>query len=1154
MSATIDNIINHISSVKKGEHSKHGICVLLGAGADISSGGILFRELKIKFLNENGFQISNDITDNKLDEEFQKVVDNLSQDGRCETLDKIMRSNSAPSEGYELLVMLAENGFIDAIITTNFDYLLEETEKLLGIKPFTIFTPGRAVPQEYYKKRNKISPIYLKMHGDLSDRLVTHLTKEELESKEYAHEFINLFKFIIEEYSVLVVGYGGYDNLITEIFKQEMADLSEVYWCNICEPNNQSDLVSALNNNNKLKYVNTSFDKLFQKLATTFLRNAIMKNANPIFLPTVVRSKIEMQIGLYKEKIKYPNKIIRRKHEAEQMENFLQTYNEKCLAIIGKYKTGKTSFVYKQMESINDITFFPIMFGTEHSILENIALALGYETKVSFSVLYSFLNWWNQKKEHLVFVIDNLFNEDCFDKIETNYYLEFFNFINVSREFKYVQFIICFQDDIYAKIKNNKLNLYGINNFVEINIKNFSSEETTLLLENYQDNTSIDLSKYQALLSIPYVWEIINTNNIDLTNNKNFYELYVDSLYQRLQNLNYNITKHALNKALMILAYKEIFPEYYNTDINSNVYELLKNQGIINLQNKIIHPEFISYFSSQYFLQDCSWKDAISNKIIPIIKNSEKLSDMHIQMIYEIFSYCKKIDDISFILKQLDNLLENKITRLQNKVITNIIYQCYRKNNELFFNYINQIDINTYSLELQKYLLKLNAELCPALLSKWEDENNILSYSAFIFKSDILYKYLEEHLPKIHDNLFVNYISSENGILLLLHLLTYWGWDNNDRKKYNQLNQIIEKNLIPFIKIEDKTIKHTTNILMKYSYNIFFNAGEDFEEQFIKCKDDTILILINKVLNNEKITDMDFQYLIEINTDINNSWTFILSNIIMIQAMQNYPDETYLLLMNFFDNKTNIPVQHLDFFFSCLFWSLYINFPCNRDRFTSVFEKIVNKYDRVLFMFPESERKASVNKFSEEFQRTFEDGFNPLAFYFYTSLYKSKVEKAYKWDMEHNDLKVYWQLTECMANTGNYSDIIRIVHALGQMISIYPEEGYLALENLSSYDEPIIRRGIIRIYKENYIRFSEITKKEIEKNFFKFKQEEIDEIMYNIDLFLENRTLEQLHWARLFYNLEQIKKINVSQNFLQCILHSNSCSGFLSDFIYSVFK
>ena len=190
MSATIDNIINHISSVKKGEHSKHGICVLLGAGADISSGGILFRELKIKFLNENGFQISNDITDNKLDEEFQKVVDNLSQDGRCETLDKIMRSNSAPSEGYELLVMLAENGFIDAIITTNFDYLLEETEKLLGIKPFTIFTPGRAVPQEYYKKRNKISPIYLKMHGDLSDRLVTHLTKEELESKEYAHEFI----------------------------------------------------------------------------------------------------------------------------------------------------------------------------------------------------------------------------------------------------------------------------------------------------------------------------------------------------------------------------------------------------------------------------------------------------------------------------------------------------------------------------------------------------------------------------------------------------------------------------------------------------------------------------------------------------------------------------------------------------------------------------------------------------------------------------------------------------------------------------------------------------------------------------------------------------------------------------------------------------
>ena len=313
-----------------------------------------------------------------------------------------------------------------------------------------------------------------------------------------------------------------------------------------------------------------------------------------------------------------------------------------------------------------------------------------------------------------------------------------------------------------------------------------------------------------------------------------------------------------------------------------------------------------------------------------------------------------------------------------------------------------------------------------------------------------------------------------------------------------------------------------------------------------------MLGIINKVLDNEILTNNDFQELIDLNADINNSWVFIISNVIVIQAMKNHTIEIYSLLSHFFDKKDNIKVQHLDFFFSCLFWALYINYPCNRDKFTDVFEKISCEYDRILFMFPDRKRKASVNKFSEEFQRTFEDGFNPLAFYFYTSLYKSTVKKPYEWNCGNDDLKVYWKLIDDLSKYEKYSDMIRIVHALGQMISIYPEEGYLALEHLSSYNKPIIRKGIIRLYKENYIRFSEITEKEIKKNIFNFTESEIDEIIYNTDSFLENRTLEQLHWARIFYNLEKIWNVNISKEFLKGISYSNSCSGFLNDFLRKI--
>lgn len=773
MVATIENIVNHIKSVKNQSHNKQGICLLLGAGADISSGGILFRELKIQFMKENGYEITQDIADNKLDREFEKIVNSLSQNGRCETLDNIMRKKSMPSEGYELLVMLAEMGYIDAVITTNFDYLLEETQNLLNIKPFTIFTPGKSIPQKYYLRNSKISPIYLKMHGDLSDRLVTHLTSEELESQNYSAEFINLFKYIIKKNSVLIIGYGGYDSLITDLFKQEMGELSDVYWCNISEPDEKSDLVSALKASNKLKYVNISFDKLFQELAMTFLKDVTLRNANPIFLPTVVKSKIQNQKELYVNKIRFPDTIISRKNETEQLEKFLQTYDEKCAVITGKYKIGKTCFIYKIMESFQDITFFPIIFDMKHGILENIALALGYETKVSFSLMYSFLNWWDQKKEHLVFIIDNLFNEECYNKFTENYYIEFFNFINISREFKYIQFVLCFQDNVYTKIKTS--NIFAscrINKYTKINMKNFSNKEVQLLLRKYDKNYTVNSLEYNPLLNIPYVWEIIKSNNIDLSNDRNFFELYIDALYQNLQNSDSNITKHALNSTLMDIAYAQLFLKDIKLDNNKlEVYDFLKKQEIINEKNKIKYPEFLIYLCSKQFLKTNSWEETIIDNIIPIIQNSIKLSDLQIQAISTVFSMCKKIDDIGFVLNQLNMIVKNEITQLQTKVIINILCCCYKNNKDLFVGYINQIDIDIYTSNLQKYLLKLFVEFCPPLLVKLNNENIKLAYSAFIFKNDLLYQQLKKSSLKVCNSIY----SSTNAIIVVLHLLTILG-------------------------------------------------------------------------------------------------------------------------------------------------------------------------------------------------------------------------------------------------------------------------------------------------------------------------------------------------------------------------------------------
>ena len=142
---------------------------------------------------------------------------------------------------------------------------------------------------------------------------------------------------IIHNDSLIIVGYGGYDSLITTIFK-EINDINEVYWCNISEPNDDSDLVKLLEQKDLLYYVNTTFDNLFQELSKTLLKDAKMKNTSPVFLPTVVETKITNQLAAFNEKFEYRDKLIIRKDIQESLENFLATYDNKCIAIIGKYK------------------------------------------------------------------------------------------------------------------------------------------------------------------------------------------------------------------------------------------------------------------------------------------------------------------------------------------------------------------------------------------------------------------------------------------------------------------------------------------------------------------------------------------------------------------------------------------------------------------------------------------------------------------------------------------------------------------------------------------------------------------------------------------------------------------------------------------------
>src|SRR5262245_19986272 len=107
------------------------VCFFLGAGADLSSGGLTFAELKRQAIEEFSRALLFDIsTQDRIESRFGELFLSARPDDRALLIESLFRKLQplSPSDGYKLLVLLAEAGGVDAIITTNFDLMLERAE------------------------------------------------------------------------------------------------------------------------------------------------------------------------------------------------------------------------------------------------------------------------------------------------------------------------------------------------------------------------------------------------------------------------------------------------------------------------------------------------------------------------------------------------------------------------------------------------------------------------------------------------------------------------------------------------------------------------------------------------------------------------------------------------------------------------------------------------------------------------------------------------------------------------------------------------------------------------------------------------------------------------------------------------------------------
>ncbi len=1153
----VSNIINYISAVKNGKTHKRGVCILIGAGADIASGGKTFTNLKYDLLKKNDIDIPSDASEEKITEEFDILINKFTQSGRCAELENVMRNTFSPSEGYELLVLLAEMKYIDAVVTTNFDTLLEETEKELSMHPFDIYAPGVSVPNTFYLNRNNIRPIYLKMHGDLYGRYISHLTKEEIESKQYGTDFVNLLSYILSEYVIIVIGYGGYDDLITNLFKNKPADDLPVYWCNVKEQKQESPLVKLLKEQKRFNYVSISFDDFFKCVGLSFLGKQELPDTNPHFLPTVIQAKANSGKKMYTNSADY----VLRTEIIEQINEFIIDMEKNVILLHGKKGMGKSVFIGQMIEYYNDFLFIPVKINKiiTESILKTVANTIGYKTDVPFSLLYNFAKWCNESQFNIIFVIDEIFiSDEQEDSIK--YIKELLDFFNIIRQYNAIRFILCIDENAYEYINKVFYETSYLTFLLNIiNIGKFSNKEVDALLQKCNKKIPITDETYD-LLKNPYIWNLISKKNyvIDATLD-NFIGEYIEELICN----NKNLVVNKMTLQLYLEKCADAVLNHKNMSRNESLDKcLLKNQ-IIDSEGSFAYNKYAEYYYYKHLKRLYATAAPLSISNLGSLMENSILRNAYARMFSDIDSaesLRKNIDRINKFIEQLDAPIS---------YVSILVYDIFKRIQQQKYVHLKNYILNSKS-EGKEFPL-LFGIICYTSIYAPEDPYVLLNYISeikpemrydnFIIKNTYIYQNLLLPANSAKIQAYVNTYQSrfqkqkrKNNFLDFLYLLTSWGPDSMSETSYQEMidswKKIVQTQKEQLFSME--AFSYATQHIKYYAYNILFNSGTDVDEKFANTINNEILrSIIATVLKGESISLNEYMQLVSLATDINNAWTFLICNFITVVSMKNDAHSTknvFKEAINLFEREDL--VKKIDFYLSSVFMSL--NITCQSDNeFNLYFNTVVDLYERILFETP-SVRNATSQRFSDEFEQKFEDGFNPLAFYFYTAP-SACYKKGKPWNNGNEYLSQYWKLAHNLDCTGNYSEMLRIVHALGQMISIYPKEGFAALENVADYPHEIIRKGILRILEENYLRYPTDTMEFINRTKLNISKEELLHIKANNESKWKNRTLEQLHWYRLFVNLNNILQKDIVSVFLGKMFTSVSYVSFMNDFFNELF-
>lgn len=401
---------------------KTKVCFFLGAGADISSGGMTFSGFKRaaveKYLGDNLFDIT---LSNDIDARFEELFRATAIEDRALLIETLFRGMEGicPSDSYKLLILLTEVGGVDSVVTTNFDLMLEQAQSDLGRDLFQIYAPGLARPYQIPSSRfEPPKKPYLKLHGDLGSRIVTVLTSSEIDCPDYDSSMLDLLKSILQTHDIVMVGYSGFDYALADIIANGLNGTeNRIFWCNPYPPSLESPLYCRVAH--CTKFINIDFDKLMVSIS----RPVLEKPSLTVIEPTYVNCLFDWRIDYCNREYinSYGRKggknvvdlFARRRAIEDNIGLFLK--GSQPLAIIsGPSGFGKTTIGIRLAKKFSDDNVTRVMLirsktlGNSGDIEQYICEQLGGHGSHAPTSIFKLEHWLSENQLRLVLFVDGI--------------------------------------------------------------------------------------------------------------------------------------------------------------------------------------------------------------------------------------------------------------------------------------------------------------------------------------------------------------------------------------------------------------------------------------------------------------------------------------------------------------------------------------------------------------------------------------------------------------------------------------------------------------------------------------------------------------------------------------------------------------------------